>query len=218
MHSTDMRLTHESLLPYQGFHGARGLCQIRVYEKPGRLPVVIAGALEDNPATSITNAIEMVAAAIQASVFTDGREFELIEYYPDSIDGASSLIFSRVRFAHRSIEEDPRDSSHYAGALLLNRWRSDAHRRGTPDRGGLPRPQLGADRGHRATCSDARSRSGSRAATRRAPSLASRGSGCATKSRRSRPRRWHACANCSNPNNEPMRLSLTGLWRFGSVW
>jgi len=43
---------------------------------------VIAGALEDAPATTITNAIEMVAAAIQASVFPDGREFELLEHYP----------------------------------------------------------------------------------------------------------------------------------------
>jgi len=54
----------------------------RSYEQPGRLPVVIAGALEDAPATTITNAIEMVAAAIQASVFPDGREFELLEHYP----------------------------------------------------------------------------------------------------------------------------------------
>jgi hypothetical protein len=119
MHAADMRLKHESLLPYQGLHGTRGLCHVRVYEQPGRLPAVIAGALEDGPATSITNAIEMVAAAIQASVFSDGREFELIEYYTDSIDGASSPSFSRVRFTHRSIEENPRDPSHYAGTVLL---------------------------------------------------------------------------------------------------
>jgi hypothetical protein len=114
-----MQLTHQSLLPYQGFHGTRGLCHIRVYEQPGRLPVVIAGALDDGPGTSVTNAIEMVAAAIQANVFADGREFELIEYYPDSIDGGSSPRFTRVRFKHRSVEENPGDPSHYAGTMLL---------------------------------------------------------------------------------------------------
>jgi hypothetical protein len=86
-----MQLTHQSLLPYQGFHGTRGLCHIRVYEQPGRLPVVIAGALEDGPGTSTTNAIEMVAAAIQASdpshyagtlLLIDGAEIHATEGTP----------------------------------------------------------------------------------------------------------------------------------------
>jgi hypothetical protein len=114
-----MQLTHQSLLPYQGFHGTRGLCHIRVYEQPGRLPVVIVGALDDGPGTSITNAIEMVAAAIQASVFTDGREFELIEHYPGSLGDSSTPSFTRVHFAHRSINEDPDDPTHYTGRILL---------------------------------------------------------------------------------------------------
>jgi hypothetical protein len=113
-----MQLRHESLLPYQGLHGTRSLCHIRVYEQPGRLPVVIAGALDDAPGTTITNATEMVAGAVQAGVFTDGREFELIEHYPGSLDGGGPT-FSRVRFAHRSIEEDPEDPTHYAGSILL---------------------------------------------------------------------------------------------------
>lgn len=37
-----MKLTQETLFPYQGFHGIDGLCHVRVYEQPGRLPVVIA--------------------------------------------------------------------------------------------------------------------------------------------------------------------------------
>src|ERR1700683_5485743 len=96
-----MQLTHQALLPYQGFHGTQGLCHLRVYEQPGRLPIVIAGALDDNPATSITNAIEMVAAAIQAGVINDGREFELIEHYPASLADKRTQTFSSVRFAHR---------------------------------------------------------------------------------------------------------------------
>lgn len=114
-----MQLTHESLLLYQGLHGTRGLCHIRVYEQPGRLPVVVAGALDGAPGTTITSAIEMVAAAIQASVFTDGREFELVEHYPGSLGDGGTPSFSRVRFAHRSIDEDPEDPTHYAGRILL---------------------------------------------------------------------------------------------------
>src|ERR1700683_161789 len=114
-----MQLTHQALLPYQGFHGTQGLCHLRVYEQPGRLPIVIAGALDDNPATSINNAIEMAAAAIQESVITAGREFELIEPYPASLADKRTPTFSRVRFAHRTIDEDPDDPTHYAGTLLM---------------------------------------------------------------------------------------------------
>ncbi len=113
-----MQLTQEVLLPYQGFHGTYGLCHVRVYEEPGRLPIVIAGALDDGPGTSITNAIEMVAAAIQASIFADGREFELIEHYPRSL-GDRQPTFSRVRFEHRKIDESPDNPSNYAGSIIV---------------------------------------------------------------------------------------------------
>jgi hypothetical protein len=114
-----MELKHESLLPYQGFHGTQGICHVRVYEQPGRLPVVIAGALEDAPGTSTMNAIEMVAAAIQANLFPDGREFELVEHFPGSLGGRFGPSFARVRFAHRSIDENPEDATHYAGTLMV---------------------------------------------------------------------------------------------------
>lgn len=113
-----MKLTKEALLPYHGFHGTYGVCHVRVYEKPGRLPIVIAGALDDGPGTSITNAIEMVAAAIQVSIFTDGREFELIEHYPSSINDGEPT-FSCLRFKHRSVEESPEDASNYAGSIVV---------------------------------------------------------------------------------------------------
>lgn len=48
------------------------------------LPV---GALDDNPGTSITNPITMLAAVLQCSQFADGRGFRLIEHHP----GATSL-------------------------------------------------------------------------------------------------------------------------------
>ncbi len=135
-----MQLTHQALLPYQGFHGTQGVCHIRVYEQPGRLPIVIAGALDDNPATSITNAIEMVAAQIQANVLSDGREFELIEHYPASLTDEHTPTFSRVRFAHRSIDEDPDDPTHYAGTLLMIDGEKTHVTRGRPIRGDFRDP------------------------------------------------------------------------------
>jgi hypothetical protein len=134
-----MQLTQEALLPYQGFHGTYGVCHVRVYEEPGQLPVVIAGALDDGPGTSITNAIEMVAAAIQASIFTDGREFELIQHYPSSV-GDGKPIFSRLRFKHRSVEERPEDPSNYAGSIVVIDG-DDAHvERGRPIQGDFRDP------------------------------------------------------------------------------
>ena len=113
-----MQLTHQSLLRYQGLHGTEGLCHVRVYEQAGRLPVAIVGALDDGPGTSTTNAIEMVAAAVQCACFEDGREFELIEHHPSSLAGHGSPSFCRVRFRHRGIDEDPNDLSHYAGTIV----------------------------------------------------------------------------------------------------
>jgi hypothetical protein len=72
----------EELLPFQGVHGIDGLCHVRTYERPGRLPVVIAGELDDNPGTKIRKAIPAVARAIQRELFGDGREFVLVEYRP----------------------------------------------------------------------------------------------------------------------------------------
>ena len=102
-----MDLTRELLLPYQGLDVFDGLCHIRVYEEPGALPVVIAGGLDDNPGTSLTLAIEIVAATVQRSEFSDGREFRLIEHYRDAIDGRRAPSYSLVHFSHRPLEESP---------------------------------------------------------------------------------------------------------------
>jgi hypothetical protein len=114
-----MKLTRELLLPYQGLHSIDGLCHVRVYEQPGELPVVIAGGLDDNPGTSITNAIEMVAAAVQRSEFADGREFRLVEHYPDTIDRRTTPTYCLVHFEHRSTHESPHDPSNYAGMIMI---------------------------------------------------------------------------------------------------
>ncbi len=134
-----MQLTHEALLPYEGFHGTYGVCHVRVYEEPGRLPIVIAGALDDGPGTGITNAIEMVAAAIQAGIFADGREFELIQHYPSSVvDGQPT--FSRLHFEHRSVDESPEDPSNYAGRIITIDGDDVHEARGRPIQGDFRDP------------------------------------------------------------------------------
>jgi hypothetical protein len=102
-----MDLTRELLLPYQGLDVFDGLCHIRVYEQPGRLPIVIAGGLDDNPGTAVTLAIEIVAATVQRSEFSDGREFRLIEHYRDPLDGRQAASYSLVHFSHRPLQESP---------------------------------------------------------------------------------------------------------------
>jgi hypothetical protein len=87
----------DELLPFQGLHEIDGLCHVRTYERPGRLPVVIAGELDDNPGTKIRKAISSVARAIQDELFVDGREFVLVEYRPAR--GAQQDLFELVPLA-----------------------------------------------------------------------------------------------------------------------
>jgi hypothetical protein len=105
---SDIELTRELLMPYQGLDGCEGLCHVRVYEEFGRLPVVIAGGLDDNPGTAIALVIETVAAAVQRRLFADGRQFHLIEHYRDVIEGLQTSRYALVRFGHDEHFRDPR--------------------------------------------------------------------------------------------------------------
>ena len=67
-----MQLTRELLLAYPGPHRLDGICHLRVYEEPAHVPVVIAGALDDNPGSSPTNAITLLATAVQNRQFPTG--------------------------------------------------------------------------------------------------------------------------------------------------
>lgn len=136
-----MQLTSQRLLPYQGLQDTQGVCHVRVYEQPGRLPVVIVGALDGGPGTSVTNAIEMIAGAIQAEFFADGREFQMVEHWPDTIDGRGIPTFALVHFRHRGIEEDPGDPSHYAGTSVVVEGESAVVHHGDPIRGDFRGPR-----------------------------------------------------------------------------
>jgi hypothetical protein len=77
--------------------------------------VVIAGQLDDNLGTHLTVGLEVAAASIHENLFPDGREFRLISYEPRDTLGNS--WFRLIEFQHRHISEDPRDPSHYTGAI-----------------------------------------------------------------------------------------------------
>ncbi len=112
-----MRLAHELLLPYTTGWGIHSLCHIRIYEQPREAPVAIAGELDDNPGTSITNAIETIALAVHTGLVAR-REFVLIEYYPTSYNGDPKGRFSRVWFNHRFIEEPAATASRHSGQFI----------------------------------------------------------------------------------------------------
>jgi hypothetical protein len=112
-----VQLTQDSLVTYQGLNGMDGMCHVRVYAQAGRMPVVIVGQLEDNPGSIVDYAIEMIAATVQGMLFRDGREFQLVRYYPAGACYGGPR-FSLVEFRHRSVSEDPSSPSHYTGELL----------------------------------------------------------------------------------------------------
>ncbi len=130
MRGSDGHPTHERLLPFQGLHDIDGLCHIRVYERPGRMPVVIAGELEDNPGTKISHGIEMVAQAIRREFFPEGREFVLIEHHPQLFDERQPT-FQLVHLCHASDEEPSGNRGASAGIAVLDdgRFGKAAHGR-----------------------------------------------------------------------------------------
>jgi hypothetical protein len=74
------------LRPVNGFHMPGGKCRIRIYERDGGVPVVIASELSDNTNTSVTNLAEYLAAEIVVKHFPYRFEEETpivwIEHYP----------------------------------------------------------------------------------------------------------------------------------------
>lgn len=81
-----MDKTQDYIHDYRGYHTLGGRCRIRVYERAGGVPVVIASELSDNTNTSVTNLAEYLAAEIIAKHFPHRFEEETpivwIEHYP----------------------------------------------------------------------------------------------------------------------------------------
>jgi hypothetical protein len=118
-----MRPAWELLLPYPGFCGFDGVCHVRVFVPCRRLPwrasVALVGGIDDNPGTSITNVIEVVAAVVRRQVFADGRAFVLIEHYADTLGDSSRPAFAIVRFK-RTERQPSRDLWAHLGGLHVD--------------------------------------------------------------------------------------------------
>jgi hypothetical protein len=75
-------------------------------ETLGDAPVVIVSELPDNPGTSVTNAIEQIAAEVMdAHRFAMGRAPVFVEHYPPRATGGRDETFDLVVFVHYEVRE-----------------------------------------------------------------------------------------------------------------
>ncbi|MDQ3636700.1 MAG: hypothetical protein M3426_01710 [Actinomycetota bacterium] len=107
-----MRLSEDYVHAFRGPSGVRSACRVRLYlpdeakpsEAPGDAPLVIVSELADNPGTSVTNAIEQIAAeVIGAHALTRVPVF--VEHYPPEATGGHEETFDLVVFAHHNVSE-----------------------------------------------------------------------------------------------------------------
>jgi hypothetical protein len=105
-----MRLTEDYIHAFRGPSGVRSACRVRLYmpaeedEACGDAPVVIVSELANNPGTSVTNAIEQIAAEVMDSL-TPTRVPVFVEHYPPESTGRCEETFDLVVFAHDEIRE-----------------------------------------------------------------------------------------------------------------
>ena len=89
-----MRLTEDYIHAFRGPAGARSACRVRLYvpdeedEAFGDAPVVIVSELANNSGTSVTNAIEQIAAEVMDTL-TPTRIPIFVEHYPPEATGGS---------------------------------------------------------------------------------------------------------------------------------
>jgi hypothetical protein len=109
-----MRLIEDYIHAFRGPTGIRSACRVRLYlpdvSEPGETledaPVVIVSELPDNPGTSVTNAIEKIAAEVMdAHRFAMGRAPVFVEHYPPRVTGGRDETFDLVVFAHHEVRE-----------------------------------------------------------------------------------------------------------------
>lgn len=105
-----MRLTEDYIHGFRGSSGVRSACRVRLYrpdeegEAFGDVPVAIISELGANPGTSVTNAIEQLAAEI-IDAYDLRRVPVFIEHYPLEATGGSEETFDLVVFAHHEVRE-----------------------------------------------------------------------------------------------------------------
>ncbi len=107
-----MRLTEDNIHAFRGPSGVRSACRVRLYLPDeeglalGDSPVVVVSELPDNPGTSITNAIEQIAAEVMdAHGFALGRVPVFVEHYPPEATGGRDETFDLVVFGHHEVRQ-----------------------------------------------------------------------------------------------------------------
>ena len=105
-----MRLTEDYIHAFRGSSGVRSACRVRLYmpaeadETLGDAPVVIVSELANNPGTSVTNAIEQIAAEVMDAL-TPTSVPVFVEHYPTESTGGSEETLDLVVFAHDEVRD-----------------------------------------------------------------------------------------------------------------
>ncbi len=74
----------EYLLQYRGFGAEPGICHVVVAQDDGPATVLV-GAPNENPGTSVTNALEEVSGEISTLILGGERDFRLYQYEPEGL-------------------------------------------------------------------------------------------------------------------------------------
>jgi hypothetical protein len=119
-----MELTADYRYQYRGLNSDGGVCHLRVYQAPGRTPVVVATELPDNPNSSVTNAAEYLAADVVArhfpARFDEDEPVIWVEHYP--VRPGAREEFDRVSFA-RNVPKPERVGGVWRRTLGEPEWR-----------------------------------------------------------------------------------------------
>jgi hypothetical protein len=73
---------NEYILIFRGFGRSPGWCHAVVDKQEKK---VLVGELDDNPGTTVTNAVEEVAEGVYGRLLSGDRDFELYEYVPKGL-------------------------------------------------------------------------------------------------------------------------------------
>ncbi len=107
-----MRLIHDYIHAFRGPTGVRSACRVRLYlpDEEDKIlddaPVVIVSELPDNPGTSVTNAIEQIAAEVMDAPSLALEHVPVfVEHYPPEATGRAEETFDLVVFGHHEVRE-----------------------------------------------------------------------------------------------------------------
>ena len=132
-----LNLTHDFVHEYRGYHNLPSRCRIRIYQQDGRVPVVIAPELAENPGTSITNMAEQLCAeVIRAHFPARFEEAEPVHWIEQYERTAAELRRDETEFALVTF--------HSVAPRRVRRYGTDRLQLGTPRWTHLPRARIEA--------------------------------------------------------------------------